>query len=144
MHLLSALGIRHSVLHDDDDGRDYHKEINDLIHKCRNAEFTMDVQRISGDLERLLNIPPAGSVHRKPQHVMYLYDTNSIEAEGLRKLCEMVAKCTADLQKPLAGISQTISETTHDLANTEDVIAPIESLQGSANGETAEPSPACP
>lgn len=93
MNLFSCLGIRHSVLYDDDYDRNEHKEINELIENSRDSRFTVGIERIQGSLERLLGIPLPGPDHRKPQHVLFLYETGQISEDKLMKFADIVEKC---------------------------------------------------
>jgi putative ATP-dependent endonuclease of the OLD family len=93
MNLLSRLGVSHAVIHDDDHGKDEHAEINELIEDSKHATLTLCVTRIAGDLERMLGVPPAGSDHRKPQHILYQYDSCKIDAEKLNQFCSLVEAC---------------------------------------------------
>jgi putative ATP-dependent endonuclease of OLD family len=93
MNLLSHLGVPHSVIHDDDNGKDEHAEINQLINDSRHSTLTLCVKQIPGKLEAMLGVPAAGSDHRKPQHVLYHYATGQIEATRLQDFCALVAAC---------------------------------------------------
>jgi len=93
MNLLSHLGIQHSVLHDDDHGNAEHAEINQLIQDSRHASLTSAVRVIAGDLEAALGIPKAAAPRKKPQHVLYLYETGAIELGKLDALCAEVSSC---------------------------------------------------
>ena len=65
MNLLGHLGIAHSVIHDDDDNKDKHADLNQLIQSSKHATLTHSIHPIAKDVETFLNIPPAGS--RSPQ-----------------------------------------------------------------------------
>ncbi|HWP91285.1 MAG TPA: AAA family ATPase [Thermodesulfobacteriota bacterium] len=93
MNLLSHLGVPHAVLHDDDNDKEEHKEINQLIEDSKHPTFTLNIKRIPGKLEAMLEIPAAGSDHRKPQHVLYLYETGKINAAKINAFCELVESC---------------------------------------------------
>ena len=93
MNLLSNLGIPHSVIYDDDDNRDEHKDINGLIESSRNLQFTLATKPICGEFEKMLGIPTPSAVHRKPQHALYHYETGSIDEENIQALCELVESC---------------------------------------------------
>ena len=93
MNLLSRLGVPHAVIHDDDNDKDEHAEINQLIDDSKHATLTLSVRRIAGDLETMLGVPPAGSDHRKPQHVLYQYDTGKIDAAKVQDFCALVDAC---------------------------------------------------
>lgn len=93
MNLLSGLGVVHSVLHDDDGNANEHQELNQLISDSKNGDFTYAVVTIPRDLESLLGVPPPGSNHRKPQHLLYCYASNQIDPAKLKMLCNMVESC---------------------------------------------------
>lgn len=89
MNLLSALGVPHSVIHDDDHNKDEHAELNQLVMDSINPAVTRAVCPITGDLEEFLGITPTGK-HRKPQHVLYQLDTGAIAADRLQAFCALV------------------------------------------------------
>ena len=93
MGLLSALGIDHSVLHDDDDSKGEHRELNQLVVDSTNAKHTKAIRTIPKDLETMLGIPTAGSPHRKPQHVLFQYSTGQMDAGKLQSFCKLVESC---------------------------------------------------
>lgn len=89
MNMLGSLGIPHSVLHDSDNNKGEHKDINQLIRESKN-NFTLEVREVPGDLETYLSIPKPGSNHRKPQHLLFLYNTGAIPVPKLTAFCELV------------------------------------------------------
>lgn len=93
MNLLSGLGVFHAVLHDDDNNANEHQELNQLIAESMNDDFTAKVVAIPKDLENLLSVGSPGSNHRKPQHLLYCYATNQIDAAKLERFCSMVQSC---------------------------------------------------
>jgi predicted ATPase len=93
MNLLIRLGIPHSVLHDDDNAKDEHADVNQLICDSKDLALTRAVQCVPGDLESFLGIPLAGSPHRKPQHVLYQYEVGGIAEAKLRNFCALVQSC---------------------------------------------------
>jgi hypothetical protein len=93
MNLLAGLGIPHSVLHDDDKSADHHAEFNELIQDTRHPTLTTAVQALPGDLESFLGITPAGSPHRKPQHVLFLLGEKKIDDAKLSAFCNLVQGC---------------------------------------------------
>lgn len=96
MNLLSALGVVHAVLHDDDDNKDEHQELNLLISDSKNSDFTQSVVTIPKDLETALSVTPPGSSHRKPQHLLYCFATNQIDDTKLKGFCLKVQSCFSD------------------------------------------------
>jgi predicted ATP-dependent endonuclease of OLD family len=105
MNLLIHLGVPHAVIHDDDNDKDEHKEINQLIEDSKSAELTLTVKRIPGDLEKMLGVPAVGSDHRKPQHVLYQYDIGKVDAAKVQAFCGLVEACLPN--KPAAGAVAT-------------------------------------
>lgn len=93
MNLLGRLGVSHAVLHDDDNGKGEHAEINKLIEESKHATLTLCVKQIAGDLETMLGVPSAGSDHRKPQHILYQYDSGKIDAAKVQDFCSLVKAC---------------------------------------------------
>lgn len=93
MNLLSALGIQHSVIHDDDNDRDEHLELNQLISKSKAKETTLEIKKITENLEGFLNIPHPVASHRKPQHILYCYSSNKIPEGKINDFCSLVEGC---------------------------------------------------
>ena len=92
MNLLDAVGVTHSVLFDDDEAKEEHEDINRLINDSRGT-YTVGISPLPGTLEKFLGIPPAGALHRKPQHVMYCYAQGQIEKGKLAAFCELTSSC---------------------------------------------------
>lgn len=97
MNLLGHLGIAHSVIHDDDNNKDEHADLNELIQSSKHPNLTLSIHAIAQDVESFLNIPSVGSDHRKPQHVLFLYSEGKIDAGKLAEFCSVVEGC---LPKP--------------------------------------------
>lgn len=93
MNLLAGLGITHAVIHDDDENRDEHQELNQLIADAKNPEFTSAIVQIQKDIESFLGVPPPGSSHRKPQHMLYRYGAGLIDSNKLDAFCALVQAC---------------------------------------------------
>jgi predicted ATP-dependent endonuclease of OLD family len=93
MNLLSRLGVPHSVLHDDDEDKNEHKDINRLIDDSKHQTLTLCVKQIPCELEAMLGVPAAGSDHRKPQHILYLYENRKIREDKLQAFCSLVEAC---------------------------------------------------
>lgn len=94
MNLLSNLGIPHATIHDDDEGRgSHHADLNDLIEDSRNKDLTLNIRQIPRDLEELLGVPRSKAPHRKPQHILYLYETKQIADEKLADFTALVESC---------------------------------------------------
>jgi predicted ATP-dependent endonuclease of OLD family len=89
MNLFGQLGIRHGVLVEDDDNKNEHEELNQLIVDSAN-EWTTSVAFIPGTLEALLEAPDPGHSHRKPQHILHCLTTDQLSDAGLRELTKRV------------------------------------------------------
>jgi len=87
MRLFEALGIRHFVLIDGDNGR--LKPIDSSIHAANNP-FTGGIDRFPNDLEDFLGIPSSRLKHRKPQHVMYHVAAKIVEDARLQEFITKV------------------------------------------------------
>lgn len=111
MNLLSHLGVPHAVMHDDDMAKDEHAEINQLIEDSKDAKLTYCVKRIAGELETMLGVPSAGSDHRKPQHILYLYETGQIEQGRLNEFCALVSACL-----PAPEVTESAAALPNDAA----------------------------
>ena len=97
MNLLGHLGIAHSVIHDDDNNKNEHADLNQLIQNSKHPRLTLSIKAIPHDVENFLNIPTPGSDHRKPQHVLFLYSEGRIDTQKLAGFCSVVEDC---LPKP--------------------------------------------
>jgi putative ATP-dependent endonuclease of the OLD family len=93
MSLLGWLGVNHSVLHDDDENKNEHQELNQLIADSKHSTCTMEIKHIPKDLEKALGVTPPGAPHRKPQHLIYCYATGQIDNTKLDDFCELVQSC---------------------------------------------------
>lgn len=93
MNLLSHLGILHAVLHDDDNGKDEHADVNQLIQASKHADLTTTVCAVPGDLECFLAIPKPKSDHRKPQHLLFLHEAGQIATDRVHAFCTIVEGC---------------------------------------------------
>lgn len=109
MNLLSKLGVDHAVLHDDDENNNEHKVLNQLVRDSR-TEFTRAIVPIPGELETLLGVDRQKQTSRKPQHLLYRYDSNGIDGDKLAEFCRLVNDCFAtpdsyqpEQARPFAG-----------------------------------------
>lgn len=93
MNLLSALGVAHAVLHDDDNNKDEHQELNQLISDSKHPDFTKSVVLLPKDLETVLGVRQSGASHRKPQHLLYCYSCGQIDAGKLADFRSKVDAC---------------------------------------------------
>ena len=83
MNLLAHLGIQHSVIHDDDENKDQHADVNQLIQDSKDAKLTTAVVPIAADLETMLGLRKPKSDHRKPQHLLFLYESGQINSDKI-------------------------------------------------------------
>lgn len=93
MKLLSALGISHSVVYDDDRNKDEHKDVNQLIHDSVDPTFTYCVKPILGSTEDMLGIQKETQNHRKPQNVIFQYEAGQIDKSKIAGFCALVESC---------------------------------------------------
>ncbi len=90
MKLLTAMGISHSVIYDDDDNKTIHKDINKLITDSVDSHFTMCVRPLSGNLEKVLDLELPRQSHRKPQHALFQYESGRIAMNKIDHFCRLV------------------------------------------------------
>ena len=91
MNLLGSLGIRHSVLYDDDSNKQNisHEETAELIDKSKN-DFTSKIQALSPNLEQFLGVSDKVRSYEKPQHLMFQYHNDGIDSEKLTSFISTV------------------------------------------------------
>lgn len=88
MNLFDHLGVRHYVLHDDDNGK--HGVVDQTIKSAANAR-TGGIDTFTQDVEAFLGIAPAKEKHRKPQHVMFHISRGTVTAASLGQLASKIA-----------------------------------------------------
>ncbi len=106
MNLMAHLGIPHSVIHDDDENKDLHADVNQLIQGSKHATLTTTVSCIASDLETMLGIPRPKSDHRKPQHLLFLYESGQINPEKVEEFCKLVESCLQSRKESLQMMSK--------------------------------------
>ena len=92
MNLFGYLGIRHSVLFDedqDDNSQPRYPEIDKTIFNAKN-NATIKIDTLPSDLESFLGLPPARRPHRKPQHVMYHVRTKLVREKKLERFIKKI------------------------------------------------------
>jgi predicted ATP-dependent endonuclease of OLD family len=109
MHLLVHMGIPHAVIYDDDDNKNEHAELNALIEASRDGALTLNAKSIPGKLEQFLGVPPAKAEHRKPQHLLYLYETGKVAPDKLAAFIALVEECLP--KKAAADRKHAVSDT---------------------------------
>jgi putative ATP-dependent endonuclease of the OLD family len=92
INLLKALGVPHSVVHDDDLDEDQHKELNELIAASKDPQLTFAVKTVPGNIEKFLDVSSCGSPHRKPQHLLFLYEKGEIKESKLKNFCDLIGE----------------------------------------------------
>ena len=96
MNLLGALGVSHSVIHDDDRSRGSvkHAKANASIQRSRNA-YTRAIEPIVEDVETMLALPRLTKKQRqrKPQEILRHFAAGEIDTERFRQFCELVDRC---------------------------------------------------
>jgi len=93
LDLLGAFGIRHGVMFDNDDEKNHHKVINDLIRRRCNQYTLGKPAEFKGCLERHLNLPLPGRPEQKPLEILKVLEENSLTEDQLGDLHTMF--CTA-------------------------------------------------
>jgi predicted ATP-dependent endonuclease of OLD family len=88
MMLFGHFGIKHYVLHDGDNGK-YTATVDKTIQASSNA-FTGGIDTFTKDIEDFLGIGPAGSPHRKPQHIMHNVVTGKVDAAKVQALAQKI------------------------------------------------------
>ncbi|MBP7609614.1 MAG: AAA family ATPase [Steroidobacteraceae bacterium] len=86
MALLSAYGIPHGVMLDDDNDKDLHGAVNDLIEAFATPATLAAPVKFNGCLETFLGIPVPDRVEKKPMEVMKAITSGSIDSARLQAL----------------------------------------------------------
>lgn len=87
MKLFSALGIRHSVLFDNDNGK--HDCVKASI-LCAASPYTVAIDYFEKDIESFLNMTKASDPRRKPQHMMWSLKNGNIDLTKIDQLKEKI------------------------------------------------------
>lgn len=93
INLLTNFGIYHSVLYDDDNNENEHRDLNNLIEASKDPKYTIKSQTLTSDLETYLAVPPAGAPHRKPQHMLFLYESKQIDEIKMNNFSKLIEAC---------------------------------------------------
>jgi len=86
MALLAAYGIPHGVMLDDDDGKDLHGAVNDLIEACATPTTLAAPVKFNGCLEAFLGIPVPDRDDKKPVEVIKAVTGGVIDPARLQAL----------------------------------------------------------
>lgn len=86
MALLAAYGIPHGVMLDDDNGKDLHGAVNDLIEACATPTTLAAPVKFTGCLEAFLGIPEPNRDDKKPVEVMKAVTGGAIDPARLQAL----------------------------------------------------------
>ncbi len=94
MNLLGELGIKHSVMYDEDDmSITLHQTLSELIISSANAH-TCQIKALSPDLEGFLGVGKAKKPYQKPQHLMYQYHQGAIANSDLNNFIALIIGLT--------------------------------------------------
>lgn len=93
MALLSAYGIPHGVMLDDDNGKDLHGAVNDLIEASVNPITLAAPVKFNDCLEVFLGIPVPDRDDKKPLEIMKAITSNAVDPARLQALRSQF--CTA-------------------------------------------------
>lgn len=92
MNLLGELGIKHSVLYDEDDlAQHKHKNIASLISTSKTTN-TCHIESVAPDIEKYLGVPKASRPHQKPQHLLYQYHQCAIDSAKLNSFVALIGR----------------------------------------------------
>lgn len=86
MALLSAYGIPHGVMLDDDQGKDLHGAVNDLIEACATPQTLAAPVKFNDCLESFLGIPVPDREDKKPVEVIKAITGGAIDPARLQAL----------------------------------------------------------
>ena len=94
MNLFGKLGIKHSVIIDDDSnktGKELEKQqdVNQMIDDSKN-EFTHHIAKIPGNLELLLDINLSVRTDQKPQALLLSYDCGAINSNRIQDFISII------------------------------------------------------
>ena len=97
MNLFGKLGIRHSVMMDDDSDKTgeqlkLQQDVNQMIRDSKN-DFTNHIVTVPGNLELLLDIKLGARSDQKPQALLLKYDSGAIDSQRIRSLVSLVEQC---------------------------------------------------
>ena len=97
MNLFGKLGIKHSVIIDDDSNKagenlKMQQAVNDMIEQSRNT-FTKNIVTVPGNLELLLGIKLNARSDQKPQAILLQYDNGNIAKDKIQSLVDIVNEC---------------------------------------------------
>ena len=97
MNLFGKLGIRHSVMMDDDSDKTgeqlkLQQDVNQMIRDSKN-DFTNHIVTVPGNLELLLDIKLGARSDQKPQALLLKYDSGAIDSQRIRSLVALVEQC---------------------------------------------------
>lgn len=85
MNLFGMLGIEHSILMDQDNDSDIHKEVNDFIQKNKNV-YTKKIVYFDKDIEDFLEIEAPQDKYQKPLNLIYKYNQGEIAQQKIKDL----------------------------------------------------------
>jgi len=100
MALLDAYGIPHGVMLDDDNGKDIHGAVNDLIEACATPATLATPVKFKGCLEDFLGIPVPDRDDKKPVEIMKAVTGGAIDPARLQALREQFCVALAITEPP--------------------------------------------
>jgi putative ATP-dependent endonuclease of OLD family len=86
MALLDAYGIPHGVMLDDDNSKDHHGAVNDLVEESSNSRTLAKPVKFPGCLEMFLGIPTPDRDDKKPVEIMKAVTDGKIAQSNLHDL----------------------------------------------------------
>lgn len=84
--LFTAFGIPHGVMIDDDDNKNHHKAINELICESKNKFLLGEPIKFKGCLEKYLGLSVPKRDDKKPLEILKAITSGSIESDLLKRL----------------------------------------------------------
>lgn len=97
MQIAGELCLPHSVMFDDDHNKDVHPQLGAFIRNFSNP-YTRQIDTLTGCIEDTLGITATTSTHRKPQHLLYLYQTHQIDPMKLNAFVQKVESLVCGVQ----------------------------------------------
>jgi hypothetical protein len=83
---MDVYGIAHGVMLDDDNDKQHHGAVNDLIEVCKNSHTLHTPVKFQDCLEKFLGLPPVLRDDKKPMEMLKAMTGGKIPAEKLSAL----------------------------------------------------------
>ncbi|MBP0597262.1 AAA family ATPase [Herbaspirillum sp. LeCh32-8] len=97
MSLLDGFSIPYGLILDDDNGKNHHKAVNDMLANLPNVSRLAEPVLIPDCLERFLDTDLPGRDDKKPVEILKALEAGSIEASKIAALRELVER-SLDIQ----------------------------------------------